>query len=106
MHHLQLFTLNQAQKHEYSVNFGSLKHQNNVRYEVWEAVTPSGIHRISKRSICEFSLLVCTLSCTVSKAAQMHSFKDNRKNDVMPLMMTSQGGQAVKRLAFCWQWVL
>ena len=102
VHYLQLLTLNQAQNHEYSVNFGSLKHQNDVHYEVWEAVTPSGIHRIRKTSICEFSLWVCTLSCAVSKAAQTRSVKVNRKNDVMSLIVTSQRRKAVTRLAFCW----
>ena len=102
VHYLQLFTLNQTQKHEYSVNFGSLKHQNDVHYEVWEAVTPPGIHRIRKRSICEFSLLVCTLSCAVSKAEQTRSVKVNRKNDVMSLIVTSQRRPVVTRMSFCW----
>ena len=73
-----------------------------MRYEVWEASTPSGIHRIGKMSICEFSLLACTLSCAVSKVAQMRSVEENRENDVMSLIVASQRRQAVTRLAFCW----
>ena len=102
VHYLQWFTLNQAHKHEYSVNFGSLKHQNDVHYEVWEVLTPSRIHRIRKTSICEFSLWVCTLSCAVSKAAQTRSVQVKRKYDVMSLIVTSQRRQAVTWLAFCW----
>ena len=92
-----------AQKREYSANFVSLMHRNDVCDEVWDVVSPVGIRRIRKRSICEISLLICSLSCAVPKAMQMRSVEDNRKNDVMSLIVTSQRRLFVTQLNFRWQ---